>query len=205
MCFHSKQSQQAQTLEQRFKAKVKDTSIFTPSDHYHGFTHPYTPIIAHTVPEIIDHYAWGLVPAWAKDESIRRYTLNAKIETIHEKPSFRQVAQQRCLVLADGFYEWQWLDSKGKNKQKYLLHLAENAPFAYAGLWSAWQHPSTHETLLSYTIVTTAAQGIMKEIHNSKQRMPVILSPEQEQAWLQGNDLGAFKKPEIELLAKAMD
>lgn len=73
--------------------------------------------------QIITHYIWGLIPAWAKDEEIQKYTLNAKIETVNEKPSFKNSVNKRCLVITNGYFEWQWLDPKGKNKQKYEIGL----------------------------------------------------------------------------------
>lgn len=201
MCFHSKQSQSAQKVEQRFLAKVKDPASFAPSEHYNGFTFPPTPIITNEAPELIQHFHWGLIPSWAKDDSIRQYTLNAKIETLMEKPSFREITHQRCLVLADGFYEWQWLDSKGKNKQKYLIYLPHKEPFAHAGLWSEWQNENNGEIIQSYSIVTTAANDLMRQIHNTKQRMPLILSPENEKNWLNNEEIKTFAHPHISLQA----
>jgi putative SOS response-associated peptidase YedK len=127
---------------------------------------------------------WGLLPHWAKDKEIRKNTLNARIETIAEKPSFRQVVHQRCLVLVDGFYEWQWLDPAGKLKQKYEIGLPNHEAFALGGLWSQWTDKETGELLTTYAILTTEAKGLMAEIHNSKHRMPLIIAPGQENAWL---------------------
>jgi putative SOS response-associated peptidase YedK len=109
------------------------------------------------------------------------------------------------LVLADGFYEWQWLDYKGKQKQKYLLTLPDNELFAYAGIWSEWVSTITGEIIRSYSIVTTEATGIMREIHNSKKRMPVLLTPNNEQQWLMNNPLNDFLKVELELNAQKID
>lgn len=201
MCFHSKQSQQAQKVEKRFKAKVKDKTAFSPSEHYNAFTFPQTPIITNEAPELIQHYNWGLIPHWASDQNIRQYTLNAKIETLTEKPSFRKVTQNRCLVIADGFYEWQWQDSKGKNKVKHLVTLPDNSLYAYGGLWSEWLDQSTGELVHSYTIVTTAANELMSKVHNSKKRMPIILSPENEYDWLNGKNFEEFRMESIELIA----
>lgn len=188
MCFHSKQTKDAQTLENRFKAKFKDKNV-TLAKEYNGFQYPQTPVITNTAPELIQMYSWGLIPHWAKDESIRANTLNAKMETISEKPSFRDVIHNRCLILADGFYEWQWLDSKGKNKQKYEISLPEHQAFAFAGLWSQWTNPTTKELHFSYSILTTEANELMSTIHNSKKRMPLIVAKEYEQNWLQGETL----------------
>ena len=116
----------------------------------------------------------------AKDTNIRKSTLNARLETIDQKPSFKPSLSKRCLVLADGFFERKWLDPKGKSKQKYLLTLPGEEAFAFAGLWNAWTNKSTEEVLNTYTIITTAANELMSEIHNTKKRMPVILNPETE-------------------------
>lgn len=188
MCFHSKQSQSAQTLENRFKATFKPDTNFQPSV-YNGFQFPKTPIIAHNETSAIQMFQWGLIPTWAKDEEIRKSTLNARIETIAEKPSFRNSVKQRCLVLVDGFYEWQWLDEQGKSKQKYLLHLANDDPFALAGLWNEWINQQTGEVVKTYTILTTEANELMSTIHNTKKRMPVIVSQANETDWLSGAPL----------------
>lgn len=185
MCFHSQQSLTAQKLENRFQAKFIDPQSFFPAV-YNGFQFPQTPVIANIQADSIQLFHWGLIPPWAKDNSIRKNTLNARIETIHEKPAFRNVAHNRCLILADGFFEWQWLDEKGKKKQKYLITLPDKDAFAFAGIYSPWVDKSTGELIHTYSILTTEAKGLMREIHNSKKRMPVILSKQIEQAWLQG-------------------
>ena len=111
------------------------------------------------------------------------------METIHEKHSFRNVVKNLCLILSDGFYEWQWLDEKGIKKQKFELTLPENQAFAFAGLWSEWVDKSTGEIRYTYTILTTEANELMAKIHNTKKRMPVIVATDTEQNWLQGDDL----------------
>jgi putative SOS response-associated peptidase YedK len=189
MCFHSKQSKKAQTLENRFKAEFLDIDIFIPTDHYNGFSHPQTPVITNKHADKIQLFHWGLMPDWANDKSLMKNTLNAKIETIHEKPSFRNSINQRCLVLVDGFYEWQWLDEKGKNKQKYLITMPDEEAFAMAGLWNTWTDRKSGEIINTYTILTTVANEAMSIIHNSKKRMPVILKPEEESIWLGNQDI----------------
>jgi len=188
MCFHSKQSKSAQELEHRFKATFKDKAAYKPTI-YNGFQFPRTPVISNQQPEEIQLFQWGLIPTWAKDDSIKKNTLNARIETINEKPAFRNVANNRCLVLCDGFYEWKWLDPKGKAKQKYLLTLPQDEAFAFAGIWSEWVDKNSGEIIHSYSILTTEAKGLMSEIHNSKNRMAVILARENEIEWLQGAQL----------------
>lgn len=203
MCFHTKQTKTAKQLENRFKATMSNNTLqqVVASNHFNGFDHPSTPIITNKDPEIIQLYQWGLIPTWSTDDSIKQYTLNARIETLDEKPSFKHHATHRCLILADGFYEWQWLDSKGKQKQKYEIGIQNNELFAFAGIWSEWFN-ATGELVKTYSIVTTEAQGIMRDIHNSKLRMPIILSPELEKEWLRGNDLHNYIDTGIELVAK---
>lgn len=187
MCFHSKQSQSAQTLEHRFKATFENVNSYQPAI-YNAFQFTKTPVITNKQPNIIQLFEWGLIPSWAKEDAIRKMTLNCKMETMHEKPSFRNVVKNRCLILADGFYEWQWLDEKGKQKQKYELTLPDNELFAFAGLWSEWLDKSTGALHHTYTILTTEANELMRKIHNTKKRMPVILAPEHEQDWLYGSE-----------------
>ena len=202
MCFHSKQSKDAQSLINRFDAKLHQKTLFTPQEQINGFTFPQTPVICHQSPQLIEHLNWGLIPYWAKDDSIRQFTLNAKIETLEEKPSFKDSVDKRCLIIADGFYEWQWLDSNGKNKQKYLISLPNNELFAFAGIWSEWMNPVDKKKVKSYSIVTTAANDLMSEIHNSKRRMPIILGQENERDWLNGAQLEEFAIVDIELKAQ---
>lgn len=121
---------------------------------------------------------WGLIPSWAKDAAMGNRMINARAETVAEKPSFRRALQQRrCLILADGFYEWR---QEGKKKTPIFITLASRAPFAFAGLWETWRPPNG-EALYSCTIITTTPNALMESIHN---RMPVILAREAETPWL---------------------
>ena len=125
---------------------------------------------------------WGLIPSWAKDPKIGSRLINARAETVIEKPSFRAAfKRRRCLVLADGFYEWQKLDGK---KQPIFIHMAEKRPFALAGLWESWHSPDGG-VLDTCTILTTTPNELMAPIHN---RMPVILEPEDYDTWLYPGD-----------------
>jgi putative SOS response-associated peptidase YedK len=125
-------------------------------------------------------FRWGLVPFWAKDPKIGYKMINAKSETVFEKPSFRSlIKRRRCLVISDGFYEWKPLD--GKHKQPYRITLKDESLFAFAGLWDEWTNPDTGEILHTFTIITTDANKLVAPIHN---RMPVILIPEDEALWI---------------------
>ena len=122
---------------------------------------------------------WGLVPSWARERSIGQRMNNARGETLAEKPSFRNAwRRRRCLVLADGWYEWQRV---GSIKQPYFFHFADAEPFGMAGLWESWRDPDSGEPLESCCIVTTAARGVAAPVHD---RMPVIVPRERHEAWL---------------------
>lgn len=206
MCFHSKQTKLALEVENRFKAKIDRPSELKRQEHINGFDFPKTPVIIDEQPEVITHFNWGLIPSWAKDEDIRKFTLNAKIETLDEKPSFRNSINKRCLVIANGFYEWQWLDSKGKNKQKYEIGIGNDELFAFAGIYSEWVNQVTGEIINSYAIVTTEANSLMAEIHNIKKRMPVILNQEDESKWLNHQPYQEFALPyQVDLIATNLD
>jgi putative SOS response-associated peptidase YedK len=121
---------------------------------------------------------WGLIPSWAKDASMGAKLINARAETVAEKPSFRSAFKhRRCLIVADGFYEWQKQENK---KQPYYFRLLNGQPFAFAGLWEKWQSPDGEE-ITSCTILTTEANELMQSIH---ERMPVILNPQDYDLWL---------------------
>jgi putative SOS response-associated peptidase YedK len=121
---------------------------------------------------------WGLIPSWAKDMSMGAKLINARAETVAEKPAFRSAFKhRRCLVLADGFYEWQRIDGK---KQPFYFGLQDGQPFCFAGLWEQWESPEK-EKIVSCTILTTEANEVLKPIHD---RMPVVLDKKYYDLWL---------------------
>ena len=132
-------------------------------------------------------YKWGLIPSWSKDPSIGDRMINARAETLAEKPSFRNAyRRRRCLILADGFYEWK--QNPGiKSKQPIYIRLINDQPFAFAGLWELWNSPDGSE-IHSCTIITTQPNSLIQSIHN---RMPVILFPHAYQQWITPSDLPA--------------
>lgn len=205
MCFSTKLSKTAQELKNRFKVKFDQESDYEGSN-FNAFVYPKTPIINNAETETIQLYNWGLIPAWSKDDAIRQYTLNARIETLNEKASFRSHTKQRCLIIADAFYEWQWLDSKGKKKQKYMIKKSNTDIFTFAGLWNDWVDKNSGEIVKTYTIITRDANPLMSEIHNSKKRMPLILNQEDELEWLgnQNYKIEDLLKIEVELEAIAV-
>ncbi|MBN1220482.1 MAG: SOS response-associated peptidase [Anaerolineae bacterium] len=135
-------------------------------------------VVANNAPDKVELFLWGLIPSWAKDPSIGNRMINARAETLAEKPSFKNAyKRRRCLVLADGFFEWK----KGPDtKTPMYIRLASSNPFAFAGLWESW-HGADGSHILSCTIITTTPNELMANIHN---RMPVILAPEAYEQWL---------------------
>ena len=128
----------------------------------------------------LDYLRWGLIPSWAQDESIGSKLINARSETVTEKPSFRQaIKYRRCVVPTSGFYEWR---QEGKAKQLWLIRLKDGAPMVFAGLWETWKSPEGE--VVSFTILTTAANGLVAPLHD---RMPVILHPDEYRTWLDRN------------------
>jgi putative SOS response-associated peptidase YedK len=120
---------------------------------------------------------WGLVPSWADDLKISYRLINARVETAREKPAFRSAYKHRhCLILADGFYEWQ---KRPGGKQPFHLRLKDGQPFAFAGLWESWRHDE--QTVESCTILTTEPNDLARQVHD---RMPVIVSPDHHRHWL---------------------
>lgn len=121
---------------------------------------------------------WGLVPSWAKDPSVGNQMINARLDTAATKPAFRSAMRgRRCLIPADGFYEWKKI---GKQKQPYFIHLADDKPFAFAGLWERWSDPEGRP-LETCTILTTDANSQLRPLHD---RMPVIVEPADYATWL---------------------
>tara|TARA_R110002050_G_scaffold204327_1_gene339624 strand:+ start:114385 stop:115020 length:636 start_codon:yes stop_codon:yes gene_type:complete len=183
MCFHSQQQKSPQEIAKRFHLEIA-TIPENINGIYNGFDFPKTPVITNAHSNKVQLFNWGLIPEWSLDEDIRRFTLNAKIETLAQKPSFKNAITNRCLILSSGFFEWQWRDSKGKNKRKYLITRPSEPLFSFAGIWSEWTNPKNGELIKTYSIITTEANELMSEIHNSKKRMPVIVPKESEYDWL---------------------
>ena len=127
-----------------------------------------------------DFFMWGLIPMWAKDPQIGNRLINARSETLAEKPSFRgSLKYKRCLILADGFYEWKGAPGK-KAKTPFFIHMKNRKPFAFAGLWDSWNSPDGSQ-IKTCTIITTEPNELMSLLHN---RMPVILHPRDYAKWL---------------------
>jgi putative SOS response-associated peptidase YedK len=186
MCYFSSISVGFKIIEDRFGARFVQTESFSPVYSVSAFTFPLLPAITADDPGRVVLLQWGLIPFWVKDfeaaAAIRTQTLNARAETVFEKPAFRQsVKARRCLIPADGFFEWR---HENKKAYPYYIHMKNHALFALAGIWESWRNPSTGEQVRSFAVITTRANPLLEKIHNTKKRMPVILPQEKEQVWL---------------------
>lgn len=153
--------------------------------HYNIAPTQYVPVVRHdeSAARRLALLYWGLVPSWATEKSIGARMINARAETVSEKPSFRSAfKRRRCLVLADGYYEWQ---TQLQGKQPHFVRMRSGEAFAMAGLWETWRDGDGIEPLESCTIITTDANVELTHIQN---RMPVILPPEQYDFWLGRNN-----------------
>ncbi len=204
MCYHLSLVADAERLKERYRAKqLEKLDKLAPVYHANAFSYLPWPVITSAEPDTIQLMQWGLIPSWAanhdKAMELRKNTPNARIETIFEKPSFRESAHRRhCLVPATGFFEWQTLENK---KYPYYVHLKNEEIFSLAGIWEAWIDKQNGETKETFSILTTDANPLMAEIHNSKKRMPVILAKETELDWLQKG----FDETTIDSFAKPFD
>lgn len=187
MCFHYSLTKERTEVEIQLSARWDDD--WEPVYHANGFAFPDMPVIKQSDPGRIQLSHWGLVPGWVKSkedaDKLRAQTLNARAETIFEKPSFRSsISNSRCLVIADGFFEWMEFNKK---KYPHFIHLKNNPVFCFAGIYSDWTDKQTGEHLCTHSIITTEPNDMLRKIHNVKQRMPVIVPPNRYQEWLSGD------------------
>lgn len=187
MCYRLCQAANAERLKERYRVKqFKKLEKIIPVYNANAFSYLSLPVITDAEPDTIQVMEWGLIPYWTRNSEeaakLRGDTPNARIETIFEKPSFKESASKRhCLILATGFFEWQHLNKK---TYPYYIHLKDEEIFSFAGLWDEWTDKQTGEVKQTFSILTTEANPLMARIHNLKQRMPVILAKETELDWL---------------------
>ncbi|MFM7709590.1 MAG: SOS response-associated peptidase [Ferruginibacter sp.] len=200
MCFHFSLTQSRAVLEKTFQV-VWDGPSWEPVYHADGFSFLSMPVITQEQPSRIQPVHWGLIPEWIKTateaEAIRAKTLNARSETVFEKPSFRKSAQHfRCLVPATGFFEWMLFNKK---KYPHYIYLKEHSLFCFAGLYAHWTDRQTGEVVTTFSILTTEANPLLARIHNQKQRMPVIIPADRCHEWLSSslsvNQISSFLTP----------
>jgi putative SOS response-associated peptidase YedK len=179
MCGRFTNNAKPEQIKSEFKVGAKNPNLYEPRFNIA----PSQMIDVVFEPEgerILSQLKWGLVPSWAKDPDIGNRMINARAETLTEKPSFREAFKnRRCIIPVSGFYEWQ-KQTKGA-KQPFYFFLIDKEIFGFAGLWESWVDKTTGEELETCTIITTEANDVLKPVH---ERMPVILKPESYDEWL---------------------
>jgi putative SOS response-associated peptidase YedK len=207
MCFTVNVNLIREELENRYGATLTDPDKYRPSYYYHAFGLPELPALCSSDPTKIKLLQWGLIPAWTKNleqaNIIRFKTFNARAESIDTKPSFSgSVRSKRCIIPVKGFFEWQ---HAGKNKIPwYICHSADDI-LSIAGLFDEWVESSTGEKFSTFSIITTEANELMAEIHNSARRMPALLDRSSETIWTDQSAssddvLGLLKPSPVEIL-----
>ena len=212
MCFHKSLVATTPALEARYDATLPASAQFQPVYHTNAYQFPSWPILTHQEPGQFQMMHWGLIPRWTKSgrdaADIRTHTINARSETIYDRPSFRSAAQagKRCLIPVTGFYEWYTLDNpargnpaRGSKKFPFYITMTDQKITSIAGLWDEWPDPETGELSRTYTLLTTDANPLLAAIHNNKKRMPCLLTSDAEHAWLH-DDLS--EKDALALLEK---
>lgn len=199
MCFNASLVQTAEIMAVEFNAYIDD-SMIEPVYFSSAFSLPQWPVLKDEALDRFSPLKWGLIPSWIKDaesaRDIRFKTLNARIETIHEKASYRHASDnRRCAVPVDGWFEWKEVSGK---KYPYYIHREDGKPFLLAGVWEHWQDPATDEPYETFSVVTTTALGICAQVHNTKERMPFVLSPGHRELWLDKNLNYSELKDEIQ-------
>ena len=183
MCGRSSLTKTEKELEERFRATFysEDLERYNPLPNFNVAPTQMHPVITQEAPDHIHLYRWGLIPFWAKDIKIGSKLINARIEGIEEKPSFRQAFQKRrCIVPFDGYYEWQ---KTAAGKIPYRIQMKDVDIFTIAGLYEHWKSPEGKQ-IHSFTLITQEADAAIRHLHD---RQPMILTPEQEQLWLDPN------------------
>ncbi|SHN23410.1 Putative SOS response-associated peptidase YedK [Cyclobacterium lianum] len=178
MCGRYSEKQDLKKVEDQLKLRLSEKAKdWKPS--FNIAPSQLAPVVTSDDPDLMDVFHFGLVPHWAKDKKVGYKMINARSETLLEKPSYKPLVinNKRCLVLADSFFEWK---KEGKEKQPFRIYIPDREVFFFAGLWSSWKDPEG-ETYNSFSIITTAPNNLMEKIHD---RMPVILTREEEKLWL---------------------
>ncbi len=185
MCYSNSSTSKNVDLSKKYKKKVNTDLSEEPMFYASGFSFPNWRVV--TKEDEIQSMHWGLIPHWFKDadpNKIAAMTLNAQAETVHEKASFRSVVgKKNCIIPSSGFFEWQ---TEGKEKIPYFLKPALDSVFSMAGIYDEWADRTTGEILRTFSILTCPANEVMAHIHNTKKRMPVLLSDEDLVPWLDG-------------------
>jgi putative SOS response-associated peptidase YedK len=210
MCNFKSEKEKADELAAHYSASFQaiTEADYIPRYYENAFEHLAMPIITVGRPTQFQMFRWGLIPSWAKTEEeafkIRKGTVNCKSEEMYDdhKPSFKESARDnlRCLIPCTGFYEFKHLNN-GKTKIPHFIGLKNRKLYSIAGLYSRWKNPNTGQYIYTYTVLTTNANKLMEEIHNSGKRMPVIIPREYEKDWLNPN----LSKDDVLALCRPVD
>lgn len=197
MCYHKSQKHDLNYLGDYYSASYSEamSEVYQPNYHENGFDFLPSPVLTAGRPAELQLFNWGMIPFWVKDLAsavkLRISTLNCISEEMYDKPSFRDAAKEgkRCLIPCSGFYEWRWVDPNDKKSKKipYYIFLKDAPLFSIAGLYARWTDKTNGMHHYTYTVLTTSANQLMTKIHNTKQRMPVIIPREFEKDWLNPN------------------
>lgn len=188
MCFYNSMSKKAKELAARYGRNLSvieiAEKILEEQYRVNAFSFPDYPIITSDL--AIQDFKWGLIPFWVKDEKqadeMKRMTLNARADTIFSKPSFREpIMKKRCIVPSTGYFEWR---HEGNKKIPYYIYVKDEPIFSMAGIYDEWLDKATGEVVKTFSVITTNANPLTDYIHNTKHRMPAILSPKDEEKWL---------------------
>lgn len=191
MCYHIYSKSTLAGLKKAFHLESLSEAAFEPAGRVSGFSHPLLPVVTAKRPEVLQLMEWGLIPPWAREDradELARQCLNARSEGVFERPSFKgSIEKQRCLLLVDGFFEWR---HEGKKKIPYLITAPDGRPFGLGSLYAVY------EGVPRFGIITVPANETMAYVHNTKERMPLMLAGHQAEKWLQPE----LTRPEIEAL-----
>jgi putative SOS response-associated peptidase YedK len=189
MCYNTEHPSKQEVDE--YNQQLYDNAVRNDEwdSYYHrlsGFSHQRIPVLTQEDPRVVHSYNWGLIPAWCRNEEQAKEmmgnTLNARCDTIFEKPSYKSsIIKKRCLIYVKGFFEWRDFNKK---KYPYYIYLKNQPVFSFGGIYETWINKDTGEIWNTTSIVTTDANPLMAQIHNTKLRMPLILGNDQAKEWI---------------------
>jgi putative SOS response-associated peptidase YedK len=187
MCYNLAAKQRIKALQEKYGIKMDEELARHGYFQVSGFAHPLLPVLVQQSTLKFELMQWGLIPSWTTNEEkaieFSNMALNAKAETVFEKPMFRNlVTNKRCILPVDGFYEWREIM---KRKYPYYIYPTDNTLFTFGCVYDTWLNTETGEIINSFSVVTTEANDVMAMIHNSKKRMPLILQNEDWKKWIE--------------------
>lgn len=190
MCFTVSIYADTHVIETDFGSVFDEPEAYTPYFHVTGFAHPVLPMITGEQPEAVQMLEWGLIPKWVKNKEsaldLANKTLNARSDTIFEKPSFREaIVKRRSLLPVNGFVEWR---HEGTVAIPYMIRAADRSMLSLGCIWEEWHDRQSGEVSKTFSIVTTEANDLMSWVHNNKLRMPVVVQRSQRKEWLANID-----------------